>query len=66
MNVEQKMIAVAYADESDDNGWKLDYEFLSNIKRELDKTYRWSCNIELEEIEAVVLVLLGEFHSIDK
>ena len=65
MTIDQKTIAIAYADESDDSGWKLDYEFLSNIKRELDKKYRWSCNIELEEIEAVVLVLLGEFDLVD-
>lgn len=61
----QKTIEVVYASTSDENGWKLDYDFLTDVKRQLDEKYRWSCNIELEEIEAVALILLNEFDAID-
>lgn len=62
----KKVVEVAYASDNDENGWKLDYDFLAGIKRQLDEKYRWSCNIELEEIEAVVLILLNEFDLIEK
>lgn len=61
-----KTIAVAYASTSNNDGWKLDYDFLADIKRQLDEKYRWSCNIELEEIEAVILILLNEFDLVEK
>lgn len=60
-----KTIHVAYAGDREENGWKLDYDFLTGLKRQLDEKYRWSCNVDLEEIEAIILILINEFDLID-
>lgn len=62
----KREIDVIYANDPNENGWKLDYNYLAGIQDQLNAKYRWSCNIDLEDIEAVILILLKEFDPVDE